>query len=42
MNVLNVLRSIIPEFKQIYKNLCVVLEIDEEPEWVEEILNLVL
>lgn len=40
--ILKVIKSIIPEFLRVHKSLCGRLEMDENPKWVEEILNMVL
>lgn len=40
--ILKVIKCIIPEFLIVHKSLCAKLEMDENPKWVEEILNMVL
>ncbi|MGD6834432.1 aminoglycoside 6-adenylyltransferase [Sutcliffiella halmapala] len=39
--IMSVIRSIIPEFIKTHKSLCEKLGIEENPEWVEEILEMV-
>jgi len=41
-DILNVMRSIVPEFIKIHKSLCYKHGIEEKPEWVNEIVNMVL
>nr|WP_246596169.1 nucleotidyltransferase domain-containing protein [Bacillus alkalicola] len=41
-DLMDVLKKIIPEFKKTHKSLCEKVEIEEEPEWVDEILGMVL
>jgi hypothetical protein len=41
-DIIEVIKSIIPEFLKVHKNLCSKLEIDENLKWIEEILNMVL
>ena len=41
-DLMDVLKKIIPEFKKTHKRLCEKVEIEEEPEWVDEILGMVL
>jgi hypothetical protein len=40
--IMVVIKSMIPEFKKVHKSLCVALGLEENPEWIEEILNMVL
>ncbi|MER2111670.1 MAG: aminoglycoside 6-adenylyltransferase [Solibacillus isronensis] len=40
--ILNVIKNIIPEFIQIHKKLCEQYGVDENPEWVKEIIDLVM
>ncbi|MCO0600516.1 hypothetical protein NGI46_24545 [Peribacillus butanolivorans] len=40
--ILKVIKSIVPEFIKIHKSLCKKLEIEENPEWVDEILDMVV
>lgn len=40
--ILNVIRRIIPEFIKIHKSLCKQVGIEENPEWVNEILDMVV
>jgi hypothetical protein len=40
--LMNVIEKIIPEFKKTHKSLCEKLGIEENPEWVDEILGMVL
>ncbi|WP_369693627.1 hypothetical protein [Lentibacillus sp. CBA3610] len=40
--ILNVIKEIVPEFKKVHKYLCEKVEIEEQPQWVEEILKMVL
>lgn len=41
-DLMDVLKKIIPEFKKTHKSLCEKVEIEEEPDWVDEILGTVL
>ncbi|WP_409292892.1 hypothetical protein [Peribacillus sp. SCS-37] len=41
-NILTVIKRITPEFLKVHKSLCGKLEMDENPKWVEEILNMAL
>ncbi|MFV8261615.1 hypothetical protein ACNNMU_09435 [Aerococcus viridans] len=41
-DLMDVLKKIIPEFKKTHKSLCEKVEIEEEPEWVDEIFGMVL
>lgn len=41
-NIFYVMKSMVPEFKRVHKNLCEKLEVEENPEWVDEIINAVL
>ena len=41
-DILKVMRSIVPEFIKIHKKLCDKYEIEENPEFVKEILNMVM
>lgn len=41
-DLMDVVKKIIPEFKKTHKSLCEKVEIEEEPEWVDEILGMVL
>ena len=40
--ILKVIKSIIPDFMRVHKSLCGKLEMEENPKWVEEILNMAL
>jgi predicted nucleotidyltransferase len=40
-NIMNVLKLITPEFKRVHKKLCEKLEIEENSEWVNEIIEMV-
>jgi hypothetical protein len=40
--ILNVIRSIVPEFIKIHKSLCEQLMVEENPKWVNEILDMVV
>lgn len=40
--MMNVMKSIVPEFKRVHKNLCNMLGIEENPEWVNRIINIYL
>jgi hypothetical protein len=40
--ILNVIRSIVPEFIKIHKNLCERLMIEENPKWANKILDMVI
>ena len=40
--ILNVMKNIIPEFIQIHKKVCEQYGVDENPEWVKEIIDLVM
>lgn len=40
--LMDVIEKIIPEFKKTHKSLCEKVEIEEEPEWVDKILGMVL
>lgn len=37
--IMNVIKDIIPEFKKVHKNLCSLVGLEEDQEWLEEILN---
>jgi hypothetical protein len=39
-NIMNVLKSIAPEFKRVHKKLCEKLNIEENSEWVNEIIDM--
>ncbi|MBA2870290.1 hypothetical protein HNQ85_000548 [Anoxybacillus calidus] len=39
--IMNVIKNMVPEFKRVHKNLCAKLGIHENPEWVDEIFNMV-
>jgi hypothetical protein len=41
-DILKVMRSIVPEFIKVHKRLCEKYGIEENPEWVKEILNVVI
>lgn len=41
-NLMKVIELIIPEFKKVHKGLCAKVEIEENPEWVDRILGMVL
>ncbi|WP_088103171.1 hypothetical protein [Halalkalibacter urbisdiaboli] len=41
-DLMSVIKKIIPEFLKIHKSLCEKVEIEENPEWVDEILAMVL
>jgi hypothetical protein len=40
--IMNVMKSMVPEFKRVHKSLCEKLGMDENPKWVDEILNMVI
>lgn len=40
--ILEVLRKVIPEFKKTHKSLCVKVNIEEDSEWVDKIIRMVL
>ncbi|GGB53036.1 nucleotidyltransferase domain-containing protein [Fictibacillus barbaricus] len=40
--IMNVIKNVIPEFLRVHKSLCGKLDIEENPELVEEIFNMVL
>jgi predicted nucleotidyltransferase len=40
--IMNVIKCMIPEFKRIHKHLCNKLNINEDPEWVKRIVDMVL
>ncbi|HEY4552795.1 MAG TPA: hypothetical protein VIG80_06345 [Bacillaceae bacterium] len=40
--ILQVTKSIIPEFMKVHRSLCGKLEMDENPDWVEEIIDMAL
>ncbi|PYZ93927.1 hypothetical protein CR194_09185 [Salipaludibacillus keqinensis] len=40
--IMSVIEKIIPEFKKTHKSLCVKVELKEDPEWVDEVLGMVL
>lgn len=42
VEILNVMKSIVLEFKTLYRSLCDILEIEEDLEWVNKIVNMVL
>ncbi|MET3697441.1 aminoglycoside 6-adenylyltransferase [Bacillus oleivorans] len=39
--IIKVIQNIFPEFKRVHKSLCNKLGLEEDPEWVDEILNMV-
>lgn len=42
LEILNVMKRIVPEFKRVHKNLCNRLEIEENPEWVNRIIDMAI
>jgi hypothetical protein len=40
--IINVMKSIVPEFKRVHKNLCNKVDMEEKPEWVDEIINMAI
>jgi hypothetical protein len=40
--IMNVIKKIIPEFREVHKSLCEKLQIEEKPEWVAEIVDMVI
>lgn len=40
--IINVIQSMVPEFKRVHKSLCEKLGIEENPELVDEIINMVM
>lgn len=40
--IINVMKSIVPEFKRIHKTLCNKVGMEESSEWVEEIINMAI
>jgi hypothetical protein len=40
--IMNVVKRIVPEFKRVHKSLCEKLQIEENPEWVDKVLNMVI
>jgi hypothetical protein len=40
--IMNVIKSVVLEFLRVHKSLCGKLGFEENPKWVEEILNMVL
>lgn len=41
-NIMDIFRTIIPEFRKIHKSLCEKVEVDAKDEWVEQILKMIL
>ncbi|MBS4196079.1 aminoglycoside 6-adenylyltransferase [Lederbergia citri] len=41
-NIMNVIKSIIPEFIKVHESLCVKVRIEENSEWVDEIFKMVI
>jgi hypothetical protein len=42
LEIMNVMKSIVPEFKRVHKNLCNKLGIEENPEWVNRIIDMAI
>ncbi|MFB4166779.1 aminoglycoside 6-adenylyltransferase [Virgibacillus sp. JSM 102003] len=42
VEIINVMKSIVHEFRNVHSSLCERLEVDEKPEWVYKIVNMVL
>lgn len=42
IEIINVMRSIVPEFIKVHDILCGILEIENDSEWVNEIVNMVI
>lgn len=40
--IMDTMRRIIPEFKKVHKNLCIKFKIEEDPEWVDKIFEMIL
>lgn len=39
---MNVMKSIVPEFKRVHQNLCNKIGIEERAEWVDEIIHMAI
>jgi len=42
LEIMNVMKSIVPEFKRVHKNLCNKLGIEENSEWINGIIDMVI
>jgi len=42
VEILNVMKSIVPEFKKVHRSLCDTLGVQEDSQWMDNIINMVL
>lgn len=42
VEILNVMKNMVYEFKKVHRSLCDILEIEEDQKWVNQIINLVI
>lgn len=40
--IMDTMRRIIPEFKKVHKNLCIKFKVEEDPEWVDKVFEMIL